>query len=121
MSFNVRASNPEVRGMIVEMEKLSKKEKSSFWKNVAVLLNKPRVNKPQINLWKLDKHVKDGDVVIVPGKILGYGQFSKKVTVSAFRTSESAQKKLKEAGSKVLTLTELMNENPKGKGIKIIR
>ena len=121
MSFSIRATNPETRGLIVEMEKLSKKEKSNFWKNIAELLNKPRANKAQVNLWKLGKYVKDGDTIIVPGKILGYGQFNKKVTISAFRTSESAQKKLKDAGSKVLTLTELMKENPKGKGIKLIR
>ena len=121
MSLNLRATNPETRNLIVQMEKLSKKEKSNFWKNISVLLNKPRANKAQVNLWKLGKYVKDGDTIIVPGKILGYGQFSKKVTVSAFRTSESAQKKLKEAGSKVLTLEELMKENPKGTGIKIIR
>jgi Ribosomal protein L18E len=42
----------------------------------------------------LNKYTNDGDIVIVPGKLLGYGMVNKKITVAAWRYSLNAKEKL---------------------------
>jgi large subunit ribosomal protein L18e len=52
---------------------------------------------------------------------LGSGSLSKKLTVAAYDFSESAKKKIAEAGGKSLTIPEMIKKNPSGSGIKIMR
>ena len=48
----------------------------------------------------------EGDVIVVPGKVLGAGAINKKLTVAAFRFSASAVKKIEEAGGRQITRDE---------------
>jgi large subunit ribosomal protein L18e len=57
----------------------------------------------------------------VPGKILATGTLNHAVTVAAFGASERAQEKLKVARAKYLSIPELIEKNPKGSDVKIIR
>jgi large subunit ribosomal protein L18e len=72
-------------------------------------------------LSKLNRHTKKADVVIVPGKILGTGSIDHAVTVAAFDISDTAKAKLEAVKAKYLTITELLEKNPKGSNVKIIR
>jgi large subunit ribosomal protein L18e len=58
--------------------------------------------------------------VIVPGKILGSGEISHKLTVWCFTISEVATRKILDAGGKILPLDSLIKKYPDGKGVRII-
>ncbi|MCK5150786.1 MAG: uL15 family ribosomal protein, partial [Candidatus Thorarchaeota archaeon] len=62
----------------------------------------------------------DGDVVVIPGKVLGSGNLPHKVTVAALNASASARSVIVGAGGSLITINELLSKQPKGKGILII-
>jgi len=73
-----------------------------------------------VNLSRINRHTSEGDVVVVPGKVLGAGLLRHPVTVAAFAFTRSARQKILEAGGKCLDIRELVELNPKGSGVKII-
>jgi large subunit ribosomal protein L18e len=56
----------------------------------------------------------------VPGKLLGSGDVIGKPNVAAYSVSSGARSKIEEAGGRVITIRELMNENPEGSGVRIL-
>ena len=73
-----------------------------------------------MNLSKISRYSEENDVIVIPGKVLGAGSLSHKITISAFQFSSGAKEKIEGAGGKVLTLLDLSKSAPKGKSIKII-
>ena len=61
------------------------------------------------------KNYKDGV------KILGGGDIDRPLTVTAHRFSKSARAKIEKAGGKCLTLQKLIQLNPKGSNIKLVK
>lgn len=106
--------------LIRQLEEKAKKENSGLWSTVASKLNLSRRGRREVNLHKINKHTQKGDVIVVPGKVLGDGQIEHQVEVAAYRFTQSAVKKIAEAGGKVLNIIELAESNPKGSNIKII-
>nr|AOZ56108.1 ribosomal protein L18E [uncultured korarchaeote] len=113
-------TNPVSIKTINALEKASRLAGARIWADVAERLRKPRRSRIEVNLWKIDKLTAPNDVVVIPGKVLGEGRLTKPVTVAALTFSESAKKKIAEAGGRALSLVELAQENPKGSGVKII-
>ena len=109
-------TTPELKSIIQELKKCSQQNESLLWKKVAKELEKSTRQRRKINLFQIEKYSKDGDTIIVPGKVLATGELTKKVKVAAWNFSESAQEKLKET----ITIQELMKKNPKGNKIKIL-
>jgi len=93
---------------------------SRLWSDIAERLKKPRRLLAEVNLSKLSRYTSEGDVVVVPGKVLGSGDIRHKLTVAALSFSKTAMLKLKKAGCRCLTIKELAEMNPKGSGVKII-
>ncbi|RLF12677.1 MAG: 50S ribosomal protein L18e [Thermoprotei archaeon] len=91
-----------------------------MWLDVARRLAKPRRKRISVNLSRINRHTSEGDVVVVPGKVLGAGLLRHPVTVAAFAFTRSARQKILEAGGKCLDIRELVELNPKGSGVKII-
>ena len=112
--------NLQLESLINDLKKKSIDEKVAIWKRIATDLEKPSRQRRIVNLSKLSKNVKEGDIIIVPGKVLGEGTIDKKITVAAFQFSDSAIEKLNDTKSIVLGITDLMNKNPKGQKVKII-
>jgi len=108
-----KKTNPE----LVEVIMLAKKHNLL---EVARLLSAPARKRISKNLEDIDKEAKDGETVIVPGKVLGRGKISKKVKVIALSFSSSAEEKLKKAGCGVLILGKEIEKNKKLKG-KILK
>jgi large subunit ribosomal protein L18e len=88
---------------------------------VAKKLERPGRNYAQVNLSKINRYAKDGETVIIAGKVLGAGLLEKAVTVAAYNFSATAMEKIAEVGGKCLTIEQIMEENPKGSGIKILQ
>lgn len=97
-----------------------KKTKIPVWVRVAEELERPRRRRREVNISRINKYTNEGDVVVVPGKVLGYGFLDHRVVVSAWKFSKKAIEKIKEAGGEAISIEELLNRNPKGSNIKII-
>lgn len=113
-------TNPYLKGMIEELRKKSLESNTPIWKTIAKKLAKPRRQRIDVNLSDIDRNTKKNDTVIVPGVVLGSGELTKPVNVAAWKFSQSAKEKIKKSKGKALTIEELVKENPKGSGVKII-
>jgi len=112
-----RKENTELVSLVDKL----KKEKKEVWKKVVKELLAPRRSRAEINISKLEQLCSDGAVVLVPGKVLGAGNLSKKLTVAALSFSQSARKLIDESGSKAISIDELYKSHPDGKGVVIVK
>ncbi len=113
-------TNPVLRKNIRLLRKASVENKVNVWSALAELIERPRRVKKAVNVGKLERYCNDGDVVIVPVKLLGGGNLTKKITVAAVSFSPLAKEKIEKAGGKCLSIEEIIKINPEGKGIKIM-
>jgi large subunit ribosomal protein L18e len=102
------------------LRKAFKNNKAQIWKALEREFSKSRSNRRRVNIEKLNKFTNNGDVIFVPGKILGNGNLGHKLTVYAYSFSETALSKLNASGTEVLSLQSLIDRYPDGKGVKII-
>ncbi|WP_054841980.1 50S ribosomal protein L18e [Vulcanisaeta distributa] len=115
-------TNVELRMLIRFLRRAANEYKAAIWDYVADLLEKPTRRRVEVNVGKINRLVNDGDVVIVPGKVLGYGVLSKKVTIAAWSFSRGgALDAIKRAGAEAITIPELVRRNNRGgSNVKII-
>lgn len=102
----LKIANPE----LVNLINVLKNKKEKIWKDVALRLSKKRT---VVNIAKISRHAKDNEIILVPGKVLGYGKLDKKVTVAALSFSKEAEKKIKGAKGKCKKINDILNENQK--------
>ena len=95
------------------------KTKRRIWKKVSKKLSGPRREKVEANLYRINKKTKENDVIVVPGKVLGVGEIDHKLTIACLNCSKTARKKIETSGSKVLSIEELLEQNPEGKDVKV--
>jgi len=110
-----RKTNPEIVETIISAKKHKK------WLEIAGILAGSRKNFSDVNLSRISKEAKTGEVIVVPGKVLSQGEVDKKVKVAALGFSESAKEKLIKAGCTALSIFEEIKSNPEAKGVKIIK
>ena len=113
-------TNQVVLQMAKELLGASKKNNAPIWLKLSKLALKPSRSRRVINLGQLDKFVNDNDVVVVPGKVLGTGNISHKITLCSFSISTTGAKKVTQSGGKLVDFTHLIKNHPTGKGMKII-
>jgi large subunit ribosomal protein L18e len=116
----VRKTDPNLVNLISDLKRESREKDAAIWRDIAQRLEKPSRNWAEVNLSKLDRYANEGDVIVVAGKVLGAGSLKKKVTVAAFKFSESAAKAIEEAGGKRMSIIELVENNPAGNGVRIM-
>ncbi len=97
------------------------KEAKPVWKKVASELSRPRRNRVEVNLSKLEQYADEGTTLVVPGKVLGSGVVSKKVNVAAFAFSGRAKELIGAAGGKAMSIESLHKSNPEGRGVMILK
>lgn len=113
-------TNQLVIQMVRELKGASKKNNAPIWSRLAELALKPSSARRTINVGQIDKFVKDNDVIVVPGKVLGTGNIAHKITLCSFSMSTSSAKKVLQSGGKILSFSELIKNHPTGKGVVII-
>jgi len=116
-----KSTNPELIQLIRFLKKQSKENNANVWLDVAKHLAKARKQRVAVNLSRISRHTQKSDMVVVPGKVLGTGTLTHSITVAAFSASVKAKEKLAEAKAKYLSIPELVEKNPKGTKVKIIR
>jgi len=103
-----RKLNPELAETII-------KAKKANWIEVASLLSMPRRKRPDFNLFEINNKAKDGETVVVAGKVLSGGNIDKKIRVVAFSFSKIAEEKLKNDGIEYSKIKDEIEKNPKQK------
>ena len=115
-----RKSNSELVKTITSLKEASRKNKAPIWKSIANRLEGPSRNWPVVNISKLEYNIKKNGKAIVPGKLMGSGQLTKKITVTAYSFTKSASEKITQAGGKCITYSDFIKSNPKGKDVMVI-
>ncbi len=95
------------------------KTRRRIWRTISKKLSGPRRNRVEANLKRINNKTKDGDIIVVPGKVLGIGDLNHKLTIACLTCSKSAREKIVDSGSTLLSIEELVEKNPEGKNIKI--
>ena len=96
-------------------------KKNDAWIKIIQIVAGGRRRHSSVNLDKIEEETKEGDTIVIPGKVLGRGKINKKVRVAALYFSEEATKKLKEKKGEVVSILEEIKINPKAQGVKIIK
>lgn len=120
MGKRVRKTNPKLLNLVERLKKEAYISEAPIWRDVADRLTKPRQHWAEVNLSRIERFASESDTIIVPGKLLGAGVISKKVTVAAFKCSEAARDKIAKAGGKSVSIEELLMDNPKGSNVRIM-
>ena len=115
-----RITNPERLKTIRMLRKTAREHKAKIWWRVAEMLEKSKRRRIAVNLSRINRYTKPGDVAVIPGKALGAGIINHPVTVAAFSFSGKAKMKIEAAGGRCLSLEELASANPKGSGVKLL-
>lgn len=111
-------TNYQLQELISQLE--IKAVESRFWKRVIKDLKKPTRQKKTVNVYKIDKFARDGEMILVTGKVLSVGNITKKVDVAAVNFSGEAKRKIEEAQGTAFTIQDLLQKNPEGKKVRIL-
>ena len=120
MAKRTGPTNLHLRSLIANLRKKAIQDSSPLWKRLASDLERPTRNRRIVNLSRINRFTKDNDTIVVPGKVLGSGIINHKVTVAAFAFSDGALEKLKKQNCSIMSISELMQKNPKTSEIRII-
>ena len=113
-------TNQVVIHMAKDLKKASTKNDAPIWAKLAEYALKPSIARRDLNLNRIDQLTKDNDIVVFPGKVLGTGNISHKITLFSFSISNSAANKIIESGGKLISHSELIEQNPTGKGVVLL-
>ena len=111
--------NQIVLHMVKDLKQASKKNEAPIWSKLADLALKPSSSKRTVNLTRINKITKENDVLFVPGKTLGTGNLSHKITLSSFSISTTARNKIIKSGGNVMAYSDMIKKFPTGKGVII--
>lgn len=111
-------TNFQLQQLLLDLETRSRQSK--LWKRVLEDLNRPSRERRTVNIYKINQYARDGELVLVPGKVLSVGDITKRVQVAAVNFSSEARRKIEQARGKALTIQELIQQNPDGKKVRII-
>ena len=95
-------------------------KKKDKWLKVARILSGPRRKKISLNLEEINENSKNGETVVVPGKVLSQGEISKKVKIVAQSFSEKAKEKLLKSKIAHSDIIEEIKKNPDMKKCRIL-
>ncbi len=116
MDKNADPTNPVLLETIETLEK----QNANIWQDVAENLGKVNRKRPEVNLSQIERVTEDGQTIVVPGKVLGSGRLSKNVKVAAFQASQSAKQQINQNGE-FMYIQDLLEENPEGTEVKIVK
>ncbi|MGD0511099.1 MAG: 50S ribosomal protein L18e [Candidatus Micrarchaeaceae archaeon] len=110
--MKTNAEKSEVKEWLSTVEAASKGQHyPKLWKKVYRLIDVPSRKRSGVNLSKISQNTKEGDNVIVPGKVLATGEINHKVTISAMEFSGPALKALKEANCRIIGIKDIVKSD----------
>ena len=115
----MKATDPQLLEAIRVLRKAAKTHEAEIWRALSEELSRPKHRRAAVNLSRISRSLKGGEIAAVPGKVLGAGSPGK-ISVAAFSFSETARRKIEENGGECLSLSALVERNPKGSGVRIV-
>ena len=112
--------NQLVLHLVKDLKQASKKNNAPIWAKLANLALKSSSSMRVVNLTRINKVTKKDDVLFVPGKVLGTGNISHKITLCSFSISTTAAKKIIQSGGNILKYSDMIQKYPTGKGVMLI-
>jgi large subunit ribosomal protein L18e len=114
-------NNIELLTTITVLKKASKSTNNAIWKALAEELDKPKRRRVKVNLSRINRYTKEGQIVAVPGKVLASGTLDHAVKVAAYEFSEMAKKKIELIKGESMSLNELLESGIEPRNIKIMK
>lgn len=123
--MKTRRMNPLNNRILIDtiktLKTASKSSRKPLWKALAEDLDKPKRKRVAVNLSRINRYTKEGQIVAVPGKVLAAGWLDHSVKIAAFSFSELAKEKIKEAKGESMSLLDLLESGIKPSQIKIMK
>jgi large subunit ribosomal protein L18e len=113
-------TNPVLKQAVADLKAAGHKYGVPFALAVGEKMGRSSRRKVEVDISRIERYAKKGETIMVPGKVLGDGIITKPITIAAAAFSASAAAKIEKAGGKIITITELIEKNPKGTGVKIL-
>lgn len=117
----IKKTNPRLLKLIFDLKAQSREHNVPLWRDIAERFEKPARHYAAVNVSKINRHSKENETILVPGKVLGTGIIDHPVTVAALNFSVAAEELIVGAKGECLSIEQLMKANPAGKGVRIIR
>ncbi|MCC7568765.1 MAG: 50S ribosomal protein L18e [Candidatus Methanofastidiosa archaeon] len=114
----MRKTNPSLKALIETLRAHGYEQQVGLWIALAKKLSKPTRRQCEVNVAKLNRYTAEGDIVVVPGKVLGAGDLDHALTVAAYKFSQAAREKINATGT-AMSLEELMEQHPAGSNVRI--
>lgn len=116
-----RKTNPRLLNLVSLLKEAARQNEVNLWRDIASRLEGPSRNYAEVNLSKINRYAGNGEIILVPGKVLGSGVLETSVKVAALNFSRSAEEKIREANGQCMTIEDLLRDNPKGSRVRILR
>ena len=113
-------TNINLKNLIGELRKKAYAEDIPLFIRIAEDLDKSTRQRRQVNLSKISRYAKKGELIVVPGKVLASGELNQSVTIAAWKFSQEALDKISKANAKAITINDLVKNGVKGTQIRII-
>ncbi|MCP1662242.1 MAG: 50S ribosomal protein L18e [Methanocalculus sp. MSAO_Arc1] len=114
-------TNPRLDEVIRMLRTASNTNEATIWREIACRLDTSSRNYAEVNIGKINRYAQGGEIILVPGKVLGSGVLDQSVRVAALNFSESAREKIIQASGDCMTIEELVMANPQGSRVRILR
>ncbi|MCW3135518.1 MAG: 50S ribosomal protein L18e [Canidatus Methanoxibalbensis ujae] len=115
-----RKTHPGILRMLDELRKASRENNVRIWRDIAERLERPRRSYAEVNLSRINRYAREGETIVVAGKVLGAGKLDKRVYVAALGFSRKAYLRITALGGRCMSIDDLLKENPKGSGVRIM-
>ncbi|MGI0100370.1 MAG: 50S ribosomal protein L18e [Candidatus Micrarchaeaceae archaeon] len=107
--MKINAEKSVVREWLATLREASKgKRYGKLYKRAYELVEVPSRRRHEVSLSTIEMNTKEGDNVIVPGKVLSNGSLGHSVTISAMGFSASALRSLKDAKCSVVSIKDIV-------------
>ena len=113
-------TNPVLRKLVRKLRERGKEQRARIWLDLAERLSAPRRRRAEVNLSQLNRYSSEGNTIVVPGKVLAAGKLNHPISVAAFKFSRGARRKILGAGGRVLTIQQLLEQNPRGSNVLLM-
>ncbi len=113
-------TNPIIANLIEDIRNRGYREKIPFLIKLAEEMETPKRSRAEVDLSKLNRVCNENETVVVPGKVLSSGILKKPLRVAAASFSMAAIEAIQKAGGKVLSIEDVIKENPKGTNVRIV-
>jgi large subunit ribosomal protein L18e len=98
----------DVKEWLDVIRKAQQAKRKPLYARVYELVAVPSRRRASVDLYKISRHTKEGENVIVPGKVLGMGPMAHGISIAAISFSASARKNLKDANCKIVSIKDML-------------